>query len=94
MKDGTLKDFLTFKRMLMPILIQIVFWIAVIGVIIGGIYTMTQKNGVISGLFIIILGPVGVRLYAELLIVIFKINDTLAEVKQDTARLPGSTTEG
>jgi len=83
-----MKDFLTFRKMLMPILIQVLFWIGVVAVVIGGIYTMTQKNGVPSGLAILILGPIGVRLYAELLIVIFKINDTLIEVKKDTARLP------
>lgn len=88
MNDGKLKEFLTFKRMLMPILIQVLFWIGVVVVVIGGIYTMTQKSGALPGLLLIILGPIGVRLYAEMLIVIFKINDTLTEVKQDTARLP------
>jgi len=83
-----MKDFLTFRKMLMPILIQVLFWIGVVAVVIGGIYMMTQKNGVPSGLATLILGPIGVRLYAELLIVIFKINDTLIEVKKDTARLP------
>ncbi|MHB9112666.1 MAG: DUF4282 domain-containing protein [Thermoleophilia bacterium] len=88
MSDGKLKGYLRFDRMLMPILIQVLFWLGVVGVVIGGIVTMTQKNGVGIGLAIIILGPIGVRLYAEMLIVIFKINDTLTEVKQDTARLP------
>lgn len=83
-----MKDFLTFRRMLMPILIQAIFWIGVVSVVIGGIYTVTQSGGLLIGLIIIILGPIGVRLYAEMLIVIFKINDTLIEIKQDTARLP------
>lgn len=88
MSNGKLKGYLNFDRMLMPILIQVLFWLGVVGVIVGGIVIMTQKNGVGPGLGLIILGPIGVRLYAEMLIVIFKINDTLNEVKQDTARLP------
>jgi len=88
MSNGKLKGYLNFDRMLMPILIQVLFWLGVVGIIVGGIVTMTQKNGVGPGLAMIILGPIGVRLYAEMLIVIFKINDTLTEVKNDTARLP------
>ncbi|MEK6536939.1 MAG: DUF4282 domain-containing protein [Actinomycetota bacterium] len=85
-----MKDFLTFRRMLMPILIQILFWIGVVIVIIAGLVILVTSKGDAKwgGLVMIILGPLGVRLYAEMLIVIFKINDTLSEVKQDTARLP------
>jgi len=74
--------------MLMPILIQVLFWIGIASCVIGGIYTMTQKNGFGPGLGILLFGPIAVRLYAEMLIVIFKINDSVSDIKEDTARLP------
>jgi len=38
--DSNLKDYLTFKKMITPMVIQIVFWIWVVFIIIGGLGMM------------------------------------------------------
>jgi hypothetical protein len=84
-----MEDFLKFKKMLTPIIIQIIFWIGVVGSIIFGLITMVQGAAssfgggamVFSGLIMIFFGPILTRIYCELLIVIFSINDSLTEIK-------------
>lgn len=84
-----MKDFLTFRTMLTPIIIQVVFWVgAVIAVLIGVVYlakgAQAQYGGalfVLWGLVFLLFGPLLVRLYCEILIVFFRINDTLTEIK-------------
>ncbi len=89
------KDFLAFRRMVTPIIIQVIFWIGVVGVILGGIvgfFSMlitgisqgeaTSILGALIGVpLMTIVGLLLVRLYTELLIVIFRINDTLTDIK-------------
>lgn len=88
-------EFLTFKRMVTPILIQIVFWLAVVGIVIAGAVTavvgLTQIGGrtpaagiggVVGGIAIILFGPLVARIYAEILIVIFRINETLTDLSE------------
>jgi hypothetical protein len=84
-----MKDFLAFRTMLTPILIQIIFWVgAVICVAIGLVllaYGATAQYGggpnVLKGLAILVLGPLTVRIYCEILIIFFRINETLTEIK-------------
>lgn len=84
-----MEDFLKFKKMITPIIIQILFWIGVIICVIVGIAAIVgglsaQYGGgasVFLGLLWLLLGPLAVRVYCELLIVIFAINDTLTEMK-------------
>ncbi len=90
-----MKEFITFKRMLTPILIQIVFWLAVIVLVIGGLVTavigLTQMGGrnmagalgtVVGGIAMMVFGPLVARIYAEILIVIFRINETLTDLTE------------
>jgi hypothetical protein len=80
-------DFLRFDTMLTPIVIQIVFWIAVvITVIVGFIQLFGGGFAVITGLLTIILGPVVARIYCEIVIVFFRINDHLRQIQQNTQR--------
>ncbi len=84
-----MKDFLAFRTMLTPILIQIIFWVgAGICVAIGLVYFVSgftaQYGGgsnILKGLAILILGPLTVRIYCEILIIFFRINETLTEIK-------------
>jgi hypothetical protein len=84
-----MKDFLAFRTMLTPIIIQMIFWIGVaVCAAIGLMYIITgataQYGGganVLKGLVILILGPLGVRIYCEILIIFFRINETLTEIK-------------
>jgi len=74
-----MEDFLKFKKMVTPVVIQILFWIGIVACVIGGLLTMS--NSLIQGFLVLLLGPLGVRIYCELLIVLFSINDTLTEMK-------------
>lgn len=93
-----MKDFLAFRTMLTPILIQIIFWVgAGICIAIGLVYFVSgftaQYGGspnILKGLAILILGPLTVRIYCEILIIIFRINETLTEIKHALEERRGS----
>jgi hypothetical protein len=72
--------------MITPFIIQILFWIGVAFCIIIGIgYLLVgSRYGNASpayGVLILIFGPVVVRIYCEILIIFFRINETLTEIK-------------
>ncbi len=73
-----MEDFLSFRRMITPIIIQIVFWIGVIVCVLVGLGILTYSA--VAGLLVILLGPLVVRLYCELMIVIFRISETLTDI--------------
>jgi hypothetical protein len=80
------KDFLAFRTMITPVIIQIVFWIGVAVCVITGIIYMSLSSRLgagapLYGLMILVLGPVLVRIYCEILIIFFRINETLTEIK-------------
>lgn len=88
-KEGIVKTFLSFDKMITPTLIKIIFYIGIImstltgiGMILGG---MRSHFGggiqVFLGLLTLVISPIIVRVYCELLIVIFKIHDSLNEIK-------------
>ena len=73
--------------MITPVVIQVIFWIAVIVAVIVGIVSLTQGGwSVLVGFLIIILGPLGARIYCEILIVFFRINDHLRAIQHNTQR--------
>jgi hypothetical protein len=45
-------------------------------------------GGIMGGLLLLILGPVMWRVYCEILIVIFRINETLVDIKDELKRRP------
>jgi hypothetical protein len=83
--NDQMKDFLTFRKMITPVIVQVLFWIAVAVIIIYGFYTMFASSFV-QGLLMVILGPIVYRILFEMLIVIFKINDTLTDIKNNTKK--------
>ena len=75
-----INDFLTFRRMLSPILITGVFWASIFICILIGVYDLFNA-GIFKGLAIIFFGPFIIRLICESLIIFFRINETLTEIK-------------
>ncbi|WP_368652341.1 DUF4282 domain-containing protein [Ornithinibacillus sp. 4-3] len=82
--------FLNFDSMITPLIIKVVFWIGVgvsvlagLSMIIMGLNS-TFGNGfqVISGLATIVVGPILVRIYCELLIIMFKMHESLQDIRQ------------
>lgn len=64
------------------------FWLGLVVCVIGGLAAIIGGNG-LPGLFMLFLGPLVVRIYCEILILIFKMNDTLTDIKnavEKTAR--------
>ena len=99
-----MKDFFSFKKMITPVIIKILFWLAILGCIIGGIFQIamgatmgaTMEFGfmpelVLTGFALLIFGPIVVRVYCELLLILFSMNDTLTEIKQQLARQQGQS---
>ena len=84
-----MQDFLKFKKMITPLMIQVLFGIGVVLCVISGLICVVAGisasfggGGMVAfGLLFIVLGPVAVRVYCELLIIGFSINDTLTEMK-------------
>ena len=84
-----MKDYITFDKMITPLIIRVLFWVfavlAVIGgfvMIVGGMNAQYGGGGMVfGGVMYILLGPVVARIYCEILIVIFKINGTLTEIR-------------
>jgi hypothetical protein len=92
-------DFFSFDRMLTPTLIQIVFWIGVaLSVLIGLVILLSAEGGAaLLGLLYIVFGPLVVRVYCELVIVIFRIHTTLVEIRDGgpgRAPAPPATSPG
>ena len=73
-----MRDFLTFDRMITPVLIQVVFIIGSGLMVIGGLFAAgaaRDSSGVWAGLAVAILGPFLLRIYSEIVIVVFKIHE-------------------
>ena len=82
-----MSDFFAFRWMLTPVLIQIMFVLGCLVVIATGLVAIDRgaahhHGGEIgAGLALMLLGPIVVRLYAELVIVVFRINDSLNDIR-------------
>jgi len=77
-----MKDIFFFNTMLTPKIITFVYWLLLISVIIGGFGTMFggyEKN-ILGGLGVMIGGAIGARIWCELMIVLFKINENLQKI--------------
>jgi len=87
-------DFLTFRKMLTPIVIQVLFWLSVVACILGGIGAILAGIARIErtpeligiGILAVVFGPLVMRIYCEWLIVLFRINDTLTDIRRNTDR--------
>lgn len=84
-----MKDFLAFRTMLTPKLIQAIFIIGVILCIIVAIADLFGSAGGWKALQVIIVGPLALRISCEILIVFFTINETLMEIKNNSVHKTG-----
>ena len=82
-------DFLSFRKMITPVIIQIIFWIGVATAIIGGIVVLVAADEAgtrVLGLLYMILGPLYWRVFCEVVILFFRMNETLTDIKNNTER--------
>ena len=80
------KDYLSFKRMITPKLVNVFFWVGtIISVVIGlGLFIVSlasiHSQGILIGFLTMLLGPLVIRIYCELMVVFFRINETLTDI--------------
>jgi len=72
----TAMDLFFFDRMLTPSIITFVYWLLLVSVVLGGLGVMFTQS-FLGGLGVLIGGSIGVRIWCELLIVLFKIHSNL-----------------
>ena len=83
-----MKDILGFDSMLTPKIITFVYWLLLLSAVIGGINSMFNGyEGFTFGKFIMgiiyaVAGAVGARIWCELLIVLFKMNEALQDISK------------
>ena len=81
-----LRDFFTFRRMLTPMIIQFLFWIGIVATTLSGIMGMFTPGSFFHGLQTLIFGPIIIRLACELIILFFRMNETLTDIKNQNIK--------
>ncbi len=82
-----MNNILSFDKMLTPKIITFVYWLMLLGAIISslssmfGSYTGFTIGKFFMGVLYIVGMAVGARIWCELLIVLFKMNEALQEMK-------------
>lgn len=75
-------EFLLFRRMLIPIIVQLLFWLGTAVCIGVGVFGLLHQAAV-TGIGLMIFGPLFIRLGCEYIIVLFRMNDTLTEIRNE-----------
>lgn len=83
-----MRDLFVFDNMLTPKVITLVYWLLLLGFVVAGIgawftgFEGFTFGSFIKGLVIMIGGAIGARIWCELLIVLFKMNEALQELRR------------
>ena len=75
-----MRDIFFFDKMLTPTIITFVYWLILVGCVIGGLVSMFSGEFFI-GLGTIVGGVLFGRIWCELLIVLFKMNEALQVIR-------------
>jgi hypothetical protein len=73
-----MKEFLSYKTMITPGIVKVLSYIGMVIALVVGLIGIAVEP--LTGIGTAILGPVAVRIYAELMLVIFEINDNLKKL--------------
>lgn len=79
-QTNNVQDFIAFRRMLTPMVLQILQGIGLLACLLGFIGSVMDGQTAV-GIATLVLGPVAVRLFLEGLAVVFSINETLTSIK-------------
>ena len=82
-----LRSLFFFDEMLTPKVITVIYWIALILAVFGGLGSMlfgglryVTFGGFLRGVFITAAGAVAARVWCELIIVLFKLNENVQKI--------------
>ena len=81
-----MNDILTFRRMVIPVAIQVVWWLGNLMAVIGFFGGLTQEPRGVEVLILIIGVPMWLlfwRFLCELVMVIFRMNETLSDIRRE-----------
>jgi hypothetical protein len=76
-----MKDLLTFDTMFTPKIITVIYFLTIASVLIGGV-AVIFNGSIIGGILTILFGAILARVYCEILIVVFKMNEALQEIRK------------
>lgn len=79
--NGIVKELFFLDTMLTPKIITFVYWLMLAGAIIGGIVAIAQGS-ILRGILAMLLGLVFVRIWCEIFIVFFKMNEALQDIRK------------
>ena len=74
-----MKEFLSYKTMVTPGILKILSYVGMVIAVIVGLVTAFTAD-LLTGIGMTILGPVVVRIYAELMLVVFEIHNELKKL--------------
>ena len=74
-----MKQFINYETMITPGIVKVLSWIGMVVALIVGLLGIAGDP--LTGIGTAILGPVAVRIYAEILLIIFEIHKTLTEIR-------------
>ena len=82
------KELTSFNKMITPSIIQVIFWVGVAFSVISGLIQIIAGISspfaggiqVVIGLLTLVVGPLITRVYCELMIVVFKMQETLHNI--------------
>lgn len=76
-------NYLCFRKMLMPFIVQFVFWTLSALCIAAGIYIIIVRHNIIYGIAIALVSPLVIRLGCEIIMVFFRIYQTLQNIEKN-----------
>ncbi|MEH0886508.1 DUF4282 domain-containing protein [Enterobacter sp. UNJFSC 003] len=79
-----MKSILGFDYLLTPRVLVFFYWIAMLLIFIGGVYSMFTEH-LIAGFFGMIFSLIGCRVMFELIMVAFKNNEYLRRIAENTS---------
>jgi hypothetical protein len=90
-----METFLSFDKFITPTIIKVLYWIAMVVVVISGIVMLISgiRYGggmVLMGIAYIVLGPLVVRIQAELIMLAFRIYEVIVEIRDKGAIPPAA----
>ncbi|WP_404317887.1 DUF4282 domain-containing protein [Malaciobacter canalis] len=87
-----MKSLLFFDSMLTPKIVTVLYWVLLFTAVVVGLgqmfsgYNGFSISNFFTGVLVMIGGAIGARIWCELMIVIFKINENLQVIKEQNKK--------